>query len=183
MKKSTRVLVTRPLEPYAAGYRAELDRQGYSAWTAVSYLYSFVRVSRRLAAQGLTAADPDGECVDRFLTDRPGKAARRGEADDAARDVFAAGLSAACWGGACVEDSDAGRRRRRCRTGGAAGGVHRVPADRTRSGRDDDRLVSVRRRVVPVGAADIDAREAGALEVRQVNAFVLARPSAAAAAR
>ena len=72
MKKSTRVLVTGPLAPYAAGYRRELDRQGYSAWTAVSYLYSIARVSRWLAEQGLTGADLDGECVGRFLAERPG---------------------------------------------------------------------------------------------------------------
>lgn len=72
MKKSTRVLVTGPLAPYAAGYRAELDRHGYSPWTAVSYLYSFARLSRWLAAQGFTAADLDAECVARFVADRPG---------------------------------------------------------------------------------------------------------------
>ena len=72
MKKSTRVLVTGPLEPYAAGYQRELARQGYSPWTAVSYLYSFARVSRWLAEQGLTAADLDAECVGRFLAERPG---------------------------------------------------------------------------------------------------------------
>jgi integrase len=72
MKKSTRVLVTGPLEPYAAGYRRELERQGYSAWTAVSYLYSFARLSRWLAEQRLTAGDLDVECVGRFLTARPG---------------------------------------------------------------------------------------------------------------
>jgi integrase/recombinase XerD len=72
MKKSTRVLVTGPLGPYAAGYRRELDRQGYSPWTAVSYLYSFARVSRWLAEQGLTAADLDAGCVGRFLAERPG---------------------------------------------------------------------------------------------------------------
>jgi integrase len=72
MKKSTRVLVTGPLEPYAPGYRRELDRRGYSPWTAVSYLYSFARASRWLAEQGLTAADLDAECVGRFLAERPG---------------------------------------------------------------------------------------------------------------
>jgi integrase len=72
VKKSTRVLVTGPLAPHAAGYRAELDRQGYSPWTAVSYLYSFARLSRWLAAQGLTAADLDAECIARFVADRPG---------------------------------------------------------------------------------------------------------------
>ena len=71
MKKSTRVLVSGPLEPFAAGYRRELFRQGYSRWTAVSYLYSLARVSRWLAAQGLTAADLDAVCVGRFLADRP----------------------------------------------------------------------------------------------------------------
>lgn len=72
MKKSTRVLVTGPLEPYASGYWRELDRQGYSTWTAVSYLYSFARVSRWLAERALTAADLDAECVGRFLAERPG---------------------------------------------------------------------------------------------------------------
>jgi integrase/recombinase XerD len=60
------------LEPYALGYRRELDRRGYSPWTAVSYLYSFARVSLWLAEQGLTAADLDAECVGRFLAERPG---------------------------------------------------------------------------------------------------------------
>ena len=71
-KKSTRVLVTGSLAPYAAGYRAELDVQGYSRWTAVSYLYSFARLSRWLAAQGLAAGDLDGGCVGRFVAARPG---------------------------------------------------------------------------------------------------------------
>ncbi len=71
MKKSTRVVVTGPLEPYSPGYRRELDSRGYSPWTAVSYLYSFARVSRWLAVQGLTAADLDPGCVERFIVDRP----------------------------------------------------------------------------------------------------------------
>lgn len=66
-----------PLAPYAAGYRQELSGQGYSAWTAVSYLYSLARVSRWLAEQGLTAADLDAEHVERFLAERPGS--RRAE--------------------------------------------------------------------------------------------------------
>lgn len=69
MKKSTRVVVTGPLEPYAAGYRRELARRGYSSWTAVSYLYSLARVSRWLAERGLTAADLDAECVGGFLAE------------------------------------------------------------------------------------------------------------------
>lgn len=70
MKKSAQVLVTGPLEPYAMGYRRELARQGYSAWTAVSYLYSLARVSRWLAEQGLNAADLDAGRVGRFLADQ-----------------------------------------------------------------------------------------------------------------
>ena len=70
MKKSTRVLVGGPLEPFAAGYQRELFRQGYSRWTVVSYLYSLARVSRWLAGHGLTAADLDAECVGRFLAER-----------------------------------------------------------------------------------------------------------------
>jgi integrase/recombinase XerD len=70
MRKTAQVVVTGPLAPYAAGYRHDLSSQGYSAWTAVSYLYSLARVSRWLAEQGLTAADLDGECVERFLTGR-----------------------------------------------------------------------------------------------------------------
>ena len=70
MKKSTRVLVGGPLEPFAAGYQRELFRQGYSRWTVVSYLYSLARVSRWLAGHGLTAADLDVECVRRFLAER-----------------------------------------------------------------------------------------------------------------
>src|SRR3954469_20149585 len=76
MKKSTRVLVSGPLEPFAAGYQRELFRQGYSRWTVVSYLYSLARVSRWLAGHGLTAADLDTECVGRFLVER--RADRRG---------------------------------------------------------------------------------------------------------
>jgi len=71
MKKTAQVVVTGPLAPYAAGYRRDLSDQGYSAWTAVSYLYSLARVSRWLAGHGLTAADLDGECVERFLAERP----------------------------------------------------------------------------------------------------------------
>lgn len=71
MKKSAQVVVTGPLAPYVAGYRHDLSSKGYSAWTAVSYLYSLARVSRWLAEQGLTAVDLDAECVERFLAGRP----------------------------------------------------------------------------------------------------------------
>src|SRR6266540_1320507 len=71
MKKTAQVMVTGPLAPYAAGYRRDLSCRGYSAWTEVSYLFSLARVSRWLAVQGLTAADLDASCVERFLAERP----------------------------------------------------------------------------------------------------------------
>src|SRR5438034_3410671 len=71
MRKTAQVVVTGPLATYAAGYRRGLSSQGYSAWTAVSYLYSLARVSRWLAEHGFTAADLDAECVERFLAERP----------------------------------------------------------------------------------------------------------------
>jgi integrase len=69
MKKSTRVVVTGPLEPYAVGYRRELASRGYSAWTTVSYLFLMARVSRWLGERELAAADLDAACVDRFLAE------------------------------------------------------------------------------------------------------------------
>ena len=75
--------------------------QGYSPWTAVSYLYSFARLSRWLAAQGLTAGDLDGVCVDRFVAARAERPRGCGAAGDPARDVLGAGLPATggsgCW--------------------------------------------------------------------------------------
>src|SRR5258706_6948193 len=72
MKKSAEVAVFGPLAPFAEGYRQELLGWGYSAWTTVSYLYSFARVSRWLAELELSAADLDPEHVLRFIAERPG---------------------------------------------------------------------------------------------------------------
>ena len=72
MRRSAQVVVIGPLAPYAAGYRQELVGRGYSAWTTVSYLYSFARVSRWLAESGLTAADLDPVHVKQFIAERPG---------------------------------------------------------------------------------------------------------------
>jgi integrase/recombinase XerD len=69
MARSVRVRVSGPLGPYAAGYRRELTRRGYSSWTVVSYLYSLAWVSRWMTERGVAAADLDAECVGRFLAD------------------------------------------------------------------------------------------------------------------
>jgi site-specific recombinase XerD len=72
MKKSTQVVVTGPLAPFAAGYQRELFGRGFSPWTSVSYLYSFARLSRWLADRGLAAADLDAGHIERFVAERPG---------------------------------------------------------------------------------------------------------------
>lgn len=68
MKKSV-VAVTGPLEPFADGYRDVLIQRGYVSTTVVSYLFSFARVSRWLAEQGLASVDLDPARIDRFLAD------------------------------------------------------------------------------------------------------------------
>ena len=70
MRKSSRVFVTGPLQPYASGYRLELARQGYSPWTAIAHLHLLAHVSRWLADNQLTAADLDAIRVSLFLADR-----------------------------------------------------------------------------------------------------------------
>lgn len=67
MNTSMQVLVTGPLEPYASGYRADLDRRGYSSWTVRSYLFGMAGVSRWLATEGLAPAELDAEHIAEFL--------------------------------------------------------------------------------------------------------------------
>jgi len=107
MKKSTQVLVTGPLEPYAEGYRRELVMQGYSPWTVVSYLYSLARVSRWLAERGLAAADLDAECVGRFLAQRRSDrlVQRRTPRGLNSLLVYLRGLGLASTSGAAVPDT------------------------------------------------------------------------------
>ena len=52
-----RVHVSGPLEPYAAGFRAELERLGYSPWSVVFALQSLAGLSGWLVARGLRPAD------------------------------------------------------------------------------------------------------------------------------
>lgn len=71
MKKSVCVVVSGPLSPYAGGYRSDLIARGYAPWTVVSYLYSFARLSRWMAGEGIAVADLDAEQVARFVAERP----------------------------------------------------------------------------------------------------------------
>jgi integrase/recombinase XerD len=61
------VVVPGPLAPFVDAYRAELSDRGYTPLTAVNELRQVARLSRRLEADGLTAADLSRERVGQFL--------------------------------------------------------------------------------------------------------------------
>ena len=68
-----RVAVTGPLAAYAAGFCAELGRQGYAAQPASELAQLMAHVSRWLDGQGLMPEELTEEVADRFLADRRGK--------------------------------------------------------------------------------------------------------------
>ena len=70
MNKPSRVRMSGPLVAYRRGFTAELRRQGYSPFTAVSVLYLTAHLSRWLERQGLDAGDLTAECVERYLAAR-----------------------------------------------------------------------------------------------------------------
>src|SRR6478609_2526648 len=65
-----RVRVVGPLEPYAAGFAAELARLGYTAFSARGQLGLIAHLSRWLAGAGLDAAELGPDVVARYLVDR-----------------------------------------------------------------------------------------------------------------
>jgi integrase len=68
-----RVVVTGPLAAYAAGFCAELERQGYASQPASELAQLMAHVSRWLDGQGLLPEELTEEVADRFLADRRGK--------------------------------------------------------------------------------------------------------------
>jgi hypothetical protein len=68
-----RVVVTGPMAAYAAGFCAELERQGYAAQPASELAQLMAHVSRWLDGQGLMPEELTEEVADRFLADRRGK--------------------------------------------------------------------------------------------------------------
>ena len=70
MNKPSRVRMRGPLVAYRRGFTAELRRQGYSPFTAVSVLQLTTHLSRWLERQGLDAEDLTPECVGRYLAAR-----------------------------------------------------------------------------------------------------------------
>lgn len=63
----SRVRVSGPLQPYAAGFATALDRVGYTPLSAVLQLRLFARVSRWLEAEGLEPHALSPAAVERFL--------------------------------------------------------------------------------------------------------------------
>ena len=70
MNKPSRVRMNGPLVAHRRGFTAELRRQGYSPFTAVSVLQLTAHLSRWLERQGLDAGDLTAECAERYLAAR-----------------------------------------------------------------------------------------------------------------
>jgi integrase/recombinase XerD len=70
MTDVSRVRVVGPLEPFAAGFAAELVRLGYAVQPAAQQLRLMAHVSRWLAAEGKQAAGLNGVTVEAFVVSR-----------------------------------------------------------------------------------------------------------------
>jgi hypothetical protein len=66
----SRARVTGPLQPYAAGFAAELARLGYASGPACGQMFLMAHVSRWLAGEGLDAGGLTPEAAGRFLAAR-----------------------------------------------------------------------------------------------------------------
>jgi hypothetical protein len=68
--KVLKSVVVGPLEPYAAGFAAELERQGYTAAVAEKQVGVAAHLSRWMAAAGLEPGDLTGQVADRYAAAR-----------------------------------------------------------------------------------------------------------------
>ena len=59
-----------PLAPYAGGFRAELERLGYTPLTAATHVRLMARLSRWLAREGVEAPGLTPAVVDRYFAER-----------------------------------------------------------------------------------------------------------------
>jgi integrase/recombinase XerD len=66
----SQVRLTGPLAPYAGGFRASLDAQGFSPWSQMFYLHLLADVSRWLDARGLGASGLTDANAAMFRQDR-----------------------------------------------------------------------------------------------------------------
>ncbi len=69
-RNPSQVGVTGPLAPYADGFRASLNAQGFSPWSQIFYLQLLADVSRWLGAQGLDASGLTDANAAAFSQDR-----------------------------------------------------------------------------------------------------------------
>lgn len=70
MVDPARARVTGPLQPYAAGFTAELARLGYTNGSAYGQMLLMAHASRWLAGEGLDAGGLTPEAAGRFLAAR-----------------------------------------------------------------------------------------------------------------
>jgi integrase/recombinase XerD len=70
MRDPFRVRVSGPLEPFAAGFAAGLQQQGYTPGSACHQMYLFAHLSRWLAAERLDAGELTAERIERFAAAR-----------------------------------------------------------------------------------------------------------------
>ena len=70
MKRASWPDVTGPLGPYAAGFRKELTRLGYSVWAASAHMYLMAHLSDWLDEREQGPAGLSSALVDEFLADR-----------------------------------------------------------------------------------------------------------------
>jgi integrase/recombinase XerD len=70
MSDPSRVRVSGPLEPFAAGFVAELQRQGYTPGSACQQMYLFAHLSRWLAGERLDAHALEAATIERFAATR-----------------------------------------------------------------------------------------------------------------
>src|SRR6202034_3059828 len=68
--KVLKSLVVGPLEPYAAGFAAELERQGYTTWVAAKQVSLAAHLSRWMAASGAGAGDLTSDVAERYALAR-----------------------------------------------------------------------------------------------------------------
>jgi len=68
--KVLKSVVVGPLEPYAAGFAAELERQGYTVGVAEKQVGVAAHLSRWMAASGMEPGDLTGQAADRYASGR-----------------------------------------------------------------------------------------------------------------
>lgn len=70
MVKVLRSLFRGPLEPYAAGFAAELDRRGYTRSSAEQHVCVVAHLDRWMSAAGIEVSGLTGPVIERYLAER-----------------------------------------------------------------------------------------------------------------